>query len=42
MSKNPDYFIDKLFEKLKNYKYKKIYLDKNEFNKFINFLVKNN
>ena len=41
-SKKPDNIIDKLFEKLKNYKSKEINLEKDEYESFINFLINNN
>ena len=42
MSKNKEYLIDLIFNKLKNNKSRKINLEKNEFIEFINFLIKNN
>lgn len=41
MSKNSEYLIDKIFEKLKKFKAKKIYLEKDEFKSFISFLINN-
>ncbi len=42
MSTKSEYLIEKIFEKLKNIKSKKINLEKDEFKKFIFFLIKNN
>ena len=42
MSTKSEYLIEKIFEKLKNIKTKKIILTKAEFKKFIFFLMKNN
>ena len=42
MSKKTEYLIEKIFEKLKKVKTKRINLDKNEFRKFIYFLINNN
>ena len=39
MNNNSEYLIDELFEKLKKYKIRKINLEKNEFRKFIIFLL---
>ena len=39
ISKN---LVDLIFKKLKNYKNKKIFLEKEDFNKFINSLFKEN
>ena len=36
-----DYINNLIFNKLKKYKSKKINLDKEEFSKFISFLIKN-
>ena len=35
------YLIDLIFKKLKNNKLRKINLEKDDFSKFINFLIKN-
>ena len=42
MNPKSDYLINKIFEKLKNYKIKKIDLEKDEFKKFIFYLINNN
>ena len=42
MSTKSEYLIEKIFEKLKSVKTKKINLKKAEFRKFILFLIKNN
>ena len=42
MTTKSEYLIEKIFEKLKNIKSKKIILTKAEFKKFIFFLMKNN
>jgi len=42
MTKKLDYLVDLIFKKLKNYKSKKLLLEKNEFNKFISSLFKEN
>jgi len=42
MNSNSEYIIDLIFKKLKNYKSKKIYLEKNIFKKFIFSLFKEN
>ncbi len=41
MTTKSEYLIDKIFEKLKNIKTKKINLKKPAFKKFILFLIKN-
>ena len=41
MSYNSDYYIDKIYKKLKYANTKIPKLDKDEFKKFINFLKKN-
>ena len=41
MSKNSEFLIDKIFEKLKKLPDKKISLEKDEFKKFIYFLINN-
>ncbi len=40
MTSKSEYFIDLIFEKLKKYKHKKIYLDKKTLKKYILFLSK--
>ena len=42
MRKNLEYLQDTIFKKLKNYKTKKIFLEKENFNKFIISLFKEN
>ena len=42
MSTKSEYLIEKIFEKLKNIKTRKINLKKDEFENFILFLIKNN
>ena len=42
MTKNKEYLIDIIFTKLKKDKSRKINLEKNEFTKFINYLINNN
>ncbi len=42
MSNKTEYLIEKIFEKLKKIKTKKINLEKDEFKKFIYFLINNN
>ncbi len=42
MNNKSEYLIEKIFEKLKKIKTKKIFLTKAEFKKFIFFLIKNN
>ena len=42
MNKNSDYIIEKIFQRLKNYKIRKINLKKDELKKFIFFLINNN
>ena len=37
-----EYLADLIFNKFKNYKYKKIYLEKENFKKFISSLLKEN
>ena len=39
--KKTDNIIDKLYEKIKNYKSKEINLEKDEYKSFINFLINN-
>ncbi len=40
MSTKSEYIIDLIFRKLKNYKAKKIFLEKEKLNKFISSLFK--
>ena len=40
MSPNSDYLIDLIFKKLKNYKAKEIFLEKENFKEFISLLFK--
>ena len=40
MSQKSEYLIDLIFKKLKKYKTKKIFLDKENLNKFISSLFK--
>ena len=40
MSQKAEYFVDLIFDKLENYKYKKIFLKKENFKKFIFSLLK--
>ena len=42
MTTKSEYIIDLIFKKLKNYKAKKVYLDKENLNKFIFSLFKEN
>ena len=42
MNNKLEYLIDLILNKLKNNKVRKIDLDKEEFSKFINFLINNN
>ena len=42
MSAKLEFLIDLIFKKLKNYKNKKIFLEKESLNKFINSLLKEN
>ncbi len=42
MSKKSEYLLDSIFKKLKNYNTKEIFLDKEELNKFILLLFKEN
>ena len=39
MNKKAKYLMDLIFDKLKRNKYRKINLEKDEFSKFINFLI---
>ena len=42
MTKNSEYLVDLIFKKFKNYKAKKIFLEKENFYKFIYSLLKEN
>ena len=42
MTKKSEYLIDLIFKKLKDYKFKKIYLEKENLKKFIFSLFKEN
>ena len=42
MSPKLEYYIDSIFKKLKNYKAKEIFLEKENFEKFISSLLKGN
>jgi len=42
MTLKSDHFVDLIFKKLKNYKNKKIFLEKENLNKFILSLFKEN
>jgi len=42
MNAKYDYLVDLIFKKLKNYKKKKIFLEKENLNKFISSLFKEN
>ena len=42
MNQKSDYLVDLIFNKLKNYKNKKIFLEKESLNKFILSLLKEN
>ena len=42
MSLNSDNLVDLIFKKLKNYKSKKIFLEKENFNEYISSLIKEN
>tara|TARA_B100000925_G_scaffold24141_1_gene16398 strand:- start:101 stop:229 length:129 start_codon:yes stop_codon:yes gene_type:complete len=42
MSQKSEYYIDLIFKKLKNYKAKEIFLEKENFEKFISSLLKGN
>ena len=42
MTSKSEYLIDLIFNKLKNYKAKKIYLEKENFKRFIFSLLKEN
>jgi len=40
MSQKSEYFVNLIFKKLKNYKAKKIFLEKENLNKYISWLFK--
>ena len=42
MTLKPEYLVDLIFKKLKNYKAKKIFLEKENLNKYIFSLFKEN
>ena len=42
MFQNSEYLVDLIFKKLKEYKAKKIFLEKEELNKFLSSLLKEN
>ena len=42
MNPKSEYLIDLIFKKLKNYKAKEIYLEKEKFKQFIDLLLKDN
>ena len=42
MTPKSDYLVDLIYKKLKNYKIKKIYLEKQDLQKFIFSLLKEN
>ena len=42
MKPNSEYLLDSIFKKLKNYKNKEIFLEKEDFKKFIFSLFKEN
>ena len=42
MTQKLEYLVDSIFKKLKNYKYKKIILEKENFKKYIFSLFKEN
>ena len=42
MSLKTDYLVDLIFKKLKKYKTKEIFLEKEDFNEFISLLLKEN
>ncbi len=41
MNKKSDYLIDLIFNKLKKHSSRKINLERDEFSRFINFLINN-
>ena len=42
MTPKSEYLVDLIFNKLKTYKKKKIFLEKENFNEFIHFLLEGN
>ena len=42
MNRKSDYLVDLIFKKFKNYKAKKLFLEKKDFYKFISSLLKEN
>ena len=42
MASKPEYLVDLIFKKLKKYKTKEIFLEKDKLNKFISSLLKSN
>ena len=42
MTPKSEYLLDLIYKKLKNYKLKEIFLEKEDFKKFINSLLKEN
>jgi len=42
MKPKSEYLIDLIFKKLKKYKYKEIFLEKENLNKFISLLLESN
>ena len=42
MKPKSEYLVDLIFKKLKNYKYKEIFLEKENLNKFISLLLESN
>ena len=42
MSRNKEFLIELIYKKLKNNNLRKIELEKNELNEFINYLINNN
>ena len=42
MARNKEFLIELIYKKLKNNNLRKIELEKNELNEFINYLINNN
>ena len=42
MTQKSEYLVDSIFKKLKNYEAKKIFLEKENLNKFISLLLESN
>ena len=42
MKPKTEYLVDLIFKKLKNYKYKEIFIEKENLNKFISLLLESN